>query len=199
MKPLKFSEQVGSIEKLCNMINVGRGSISYINLAENDPKSERPACLFVASKDFPQSQVNFPRLLVVVLSIASNFILDSGDFRKIRICWCKATVSRWKHRGCEQPKNVSGKLGKGRILFPCFIVMLLTLVCHSRAATAKRKEFKYLPRGECVCFANIYPSKMLLHPVCFLWCFFFPTVFVFFQQGPRYFDGISERHEHSSD
>ena len=32
MKPLYFSEHLGSVESFRNLINVGRGAISYINL-----------------------------------------------------------------------------------------------------------------------------------------------------------------------
>jgi len=53
MKPLYFSEHLGSVEKFRNLINVGRGAISYINLQDDDPHSERPACLFVSSKLTP--------------------------------------------------------------------------------------------------------------------------------------------------
>ena len=49
MKPLKFFEQLGSIEKFRNMIIMGRGAISYVNLEQDDPPSKRPACLFVSS------------------------------------------------------------------------------------------------------------------------------------------------------
>ena len=58
MRPLYFSEHQGSVEKFRNLINVGRGAISYINLEDDDPHSERPACLFVSSKLTP-SQVCF--------------------------------------------------------------------------------------------------------------------------------------------
>jgi len=50
MKPLYFSEHLGSVESFRNLINVGRGAISYINLEDDDPHSERPSCLFVSSK-----------------------------------------------------------------------------------------------------------------------------------------------------
>ena len=60
MKPLKFFEQLGSVEKFRNMINVGRGAISYVNLEQDDPPSKRPACLFVSSltSSFTSSQVS---------------------------------------------------------------------------------------------------------------------------------------------
>ena len=58
MRPLYFSEHLGSIEKFRNLINVGRGAISYINLQNDDPDSERPSFLFVSSKLTP-SQVCF--------------------------------------------------------------------------------------------------------------------------------------------
>merc|ERR1711953_1080293 len=32
-----------------NQVNIGRGSIPYINLEAADPSSQRPACLFVSS------------------------------------------------------------------------------------------------------------------------------------------------------
>ena len=53
MKPLNFAEHLGSVEEFRNLINVGRGAISYINLEQDDPKSERPAFLFVISKSSP--------------------------------------------------------------------------------------------------------------------------------------------------
>ena len=61
MKPLKFFEQLGSVEKFRNMINVGRGAISYVNLEQDDPPSKRPACLFVSSltsSSYTSSQVS---------------------------------------------------------------------------------------------------------------------------------------------
>ena len=50
MKPLRFFEQLGSVEKFRNMINMGRGAISYVNLEQSDPPSKRPAYLFVSSR-----------------------------------------------------------------------------------------------------------------------------------------------------
>ena len=98
MKPLKFFEQLGSVEKFRNMINVGRGAISYVNLEQDDPPSKRPACLFVSSltsSSYTSSQVSkfsckrrivyFSFLLLLVLkinasSISSNLFENVAPF-----------------------------------------------------------------------------------------------------------------------
>ena len=98
MKPLKFFEQLGSVEKFRNMINVGRGAISYVNLEQDDPPSKRPACLFVSSltsSSYTSSQVSkfsckrrivyFLFLLLLVFkinasSISSNLFENVASF-----------------------------------------------------------------------------------------------------------------------
>ena len=93
MKPLKFFEQLGSVEKFRNMINVGRGAISYVNLEQDDPPSKRPACLFVSSltsSSYTSSQVSkfsckrrivyFSFLLLYVFKINASCI--SSDLFK---------------------------------------------------------------------------------------------------------------------
>ena len=49
MKPLNFYEHLNGVKSLRNQLNIGRGSIPYINLEAADPSSQRPACLFVSS------------------------------------------------------------------------------------------------------------------------------------------------------
>jgi hypothetical protein len=49
MKPLNFAEHIASVKEERNLLNIGRGSISFINLGGDDPRSNRPACLFVSS------------------------------------------------------------------------------------------------------------------------------------------------------
>ena len=49
MKPLNFYEHLNGVKSLRNQVNIGRGSIPYINLEAADPSSQRPACLFVSS------------------------------------------------------------------------------------------------------------------------------------------------------
>ena len=96
MKPLKFFEQLGSVEKFRNMINVGRGAISYVNLEQDDPPSKRPACLFVSSltsSSYTSSQVSkfsckrrivhFSFLLLLVFKINAMLVAFLVTFSKM--------------------------------------------------------------------------------------------------------------------
>ena len=96
MKPLKFFEQLGSVEKFRNMINVGRGAISYVNLEQDDPPSKRPACLFVSSltsSSYTSSQVSkfsckrrivyFSFLLLLVFKINVMLVAFLVTFSKM--------------------------------------------------------------------------------------------------------------------
>ena len=85
MKPLKFFEQLGSIEKFRNMINMGRGAISYVNLEQDDPPSKRPACLFVSSSSSytspsqVKSKVGIAIFSPDIFCPVSGFVLMQND------------------------------------------------------------------------------------------------------------------------
>ena len=52
MKPLRFIEHLNCLKNWRNKLNVGRALIVHVNLEGDDPISNRPCCLYVASRSF---------------------------------------------------------------------------------------------------------------------------------------------------
>jgi hypothetical protein len=56
MKPLRFIEHLNCLKNWRNKLNIGRALIVHVNLEGDDPISNRPSCLYVASRSFGKAK-----------------------------------------------------------------------------------------------------------------------------------------------